>query len=88
MLQRNRILLNLFQNVCRPTCFFSTSSKLSNLLIENPKYAWLQELGLKSTNEGVFDGQWREGKGPVCFLSKFAFSLTIIKQLKFFENGH
>ena len=44
---------------------FSTSSKHCNLLIDEPKYAWLQELGLKSLNEGVFDGQWRNGKGPV-----------------------
>jgi aldehyde dehydrogenase family 7 protein A1 len=37
---------------------------MSRLLIEDPKYAWLQELGLKADNPGVFSGTW-SGEGQV-----------------------
>jgi aldehyde dehydrogenase family 7 protein A1 len=37
---------------------------MSRLLIEDPKYAWLQELGLKPDNPGVFCGTW-SGEGQV-----------------------
>ena len=30
-----------------------------NLLISQPQYSWLKELGLSENNPGVFDGQWR-----------------------------
>ncbi|KAJ6669660.1 hypothetical protein lerEdw1_000209 [Lerista edwardsae] len=43
---------------CRPAAFMST------LLINQPRYAWLKELGLKEDNEGVYNGSWG-GRGEV-----------------------
>ena len=37
----------------------------SDLLINDPKYSWLKELGLQAENPGVFDGTWH-GNGSVC----------------------
>ena len=37
----------------------------SDLLINDAKYSWLQELGLQAENPGVFDGTWH-GSGSVC----------------------
>ena len=34
------------------------SSASSDLLINDPKYSWLRELGLEADNPGVFDGSW------------------------------
>ena len=39
-------------------------SAMSGLLIENPKYGWLKELGLSADNKGVFSGEWG-GNGEV-----------------------
>lgn len=36
----------------------------SSYLIDDPKYAFLKDLGLKRTNYGVYDGEWK-GKGPI-----------------------
>ena len=33
-------------------------SAMSGLLIEDPKYSWLKELGLAAQNEGVYTGVW------------------------------
>ncbi|KAK7116371.1 alpha-aminoadipic semialdehyde dehydrogenase-like [Littorina saxatilis] len=33
-------------------------SAMSGLLIEDPKYSWLKELGLSAQNEGVYTGTW------------------------------
>ncbi|XP_064412361.1 alpha-aminoadipic semialdehyde dehydrogenase [Latimeria chalumnae] len=35
-----------------------------SLLISNPQYAWLKELGLKEENDGVYNGRWG-GRGEV-----------------------
>ncbi|XP_068694446.1 alpha-aminoadipic semialdehyde dehydrogenase-like isoform X2 [Montipora capricornis] len=35
-----------------------------SLLIDEPKYSWLKELGLKAENDGVFNGSWG-GKGQI-----------------------
>uniref|UniRef100_A0A8D1MZV6 Aldehyde dehydrogenase domain-containing protein n=1 Tax=Sus scrofa TaxID=9823 RepID=A0A8D1MZV6_PIG len=43
----------------RPAAFMST------LLINQPQYAWLKELGLREENEGVYNGSWG-GRGEVC----------------------
>uniref|UniRef100_A0A8C9AMK9 Alpha-aminoadipic semialdehyde dehydrogenase n=1 Tax=Prolemur simus TaxID=1328070 RepID=A0A8C9AMK9_PROSS len=43
---------------CRPAAFMST------LLIDQPQYAWLKELGLREENEGVYNGSWG-GRGEV-----------------------
>ncbi|XP_074650055.1 alpha-aminoadipic semialdehyde dehydrogenase-like [Tubulanus polymorphus] len=42
----------------------SYSAAMASLLIEQPKYAWLKELGLKAENSGVYDGSWK-GSGKV-----------------------
>lgn len=33
-------------------------SAMSGLLIEDPKYSWLKELGLSAQNDGVYTGTW------------------------------
>jgi len=47
-----------------PLKFTRLYSTMSRLLIEEPKYSWLQELGLKADNPGVFCGAWT-GQGQV-----------------------
>merc|ERR1712038_185585 len=37
---------------------------MSGLLIEDPKYGWLKDLGLSADNKGVFNGSW-SGSGEV-----------------------
>lgn len=34
------------------------SAQGGSLLIEEGKYAWLKDLGLKAENDGVFNGTW------------------------------
>ena len=36
----------------------SSSARNADLLINQPEYSWLKELGLESDNPGVFDGSW------------------------------
>ncbi|XP_059165665.1 alpha-aminoadipic semialdehyde dehydrogenase-like [Physella acuta] len=36
-------------------------STMSNLLIDDPKYSWLKDLGLSSKNNGVYNGKWCGG---------------------------
>uniref|UniRef100_A0A8D0HDH6 Alpha-aminoadipic semialdehyde dehydrogenase n=1 Tax=Sphenodon punctatus TaxID=8508 RepID=A0A8D0HDH6_SPHPU len=55
VLLRKRILTSC----CRPAASF-----MSTLLINQPQYAWLKELGLKEENEGVYNGTWG-GRGEV-----------------------
>ncbi|XP_005094317.1 alpha-aminoadipic semialdehyde dehydrogenase [Aplysia californica] len=33
-------------------------SAMANFLVDDPKYSWLQELGLSSKNQGVYNGKW------------------------------
>lgn len=40
------------------------TAAMSTLLINQPKYAWLKELGLSEDNDGVYNGTWG-GKGEV-----------------------
>uniref|UniRef100_A0A3Q1GXP3 aldehyde dehydrogenase (NAD(+)) n=1 Tax=Acanthochromis polyacanthus TaxID=80966 RepID=A0A3Q1GXP3_9TELE len=40
------------------------SAAMSGLLINQPKYAWLKELGLSEDNSGVYNGSWG-GSGEV-----------------------
>ncbi|EPY75952.1 alpha-aminoadipic semialdehyde dehydrogenase-like isoform 2-like protein [Camelus ferus] len=42
----------------RPAAFMST------LLINQPQYAWLKELGLREENDGVYNGSWG-GRGEI-----------------------
>jgi len=44
--------------------FSTLYSTMSRLLVEEPKYSWLLELGLKVDNPGVFCGAWT-GNGQV-----------------------
>lgn len=37
------------------------SAQDGSLLIEEEKYAWLKDLGLKGDNDGVFNGTWKAG---------------------------
>lgn len=39
---------------------------MSTLLIHHPQYAWLQDLGLREENDGVYNGNWG-GRGEVCW---------------------
>jgi aldehyde dehydrogenase family 7 protein A1 len=45
----------------------SSSSSSSHFLINQPKYAFLKQLGLVESNPGVYDGQWK-GSGQVSLL--------------------
>jgi len=45
----------------------SSSAQDQDLLINQPKYSWIKELGLKSDNPGVFDGNSWHGGGKVIF---------------------
>lgn len=38
--------------------------RMASMLINEPKFAFLKELGLGAENDGVFDGKWG-GSGPV-----------------------
>uniref|UniRef100_A0A8C4WBE0 Uncharacterized protein n=1 Tax=Gopherus evgoodei TaxID=1825980 RepID=A0A8C4WBE0_9SAUR len=58
VLLRKRILASCK----RPAAFMST------LLINQPQYAWLKDLGLKEENEGVYNGIWG-GRGEVGLFS-------------------
>lgn len=40
------------------------SAAMSGLLISQPKYSWLKELGLSEDNPGVYNGSWG-GSGEV-----------------------
>lgn len=53
---KNSKLLGLWN---RPAAF------MSSLLINQPQYTWLKELGLREENEGVYNGSWG-GQGEVC----------------------
>jgi hypothetical protein len=35
-----------------------------DLLIDEPEFSWLKELGLKAENDGVYNGSWK-GNGEV-----------------------
>lgn len=41
-----------------------SAADMSGLLINQPQYAWLKELGLREENEGVYHGSWG-GRGEV-----------------------
>lgn len=45
------------------------SAQDGNLLIEEEKYAWLKDLGLKAENDGVYNGTW-SARGEVSLLSR------------------
>ena len=41
----------------------------NNLLIDEPEFAWLKELGLKAENDGVYNGSWK-ANGEVCGINE------------------
>ncbi|XP_068102908.1 alpha-aminoadipic semialdehyde dehydrogenase [Hyperolius riggenbachi] len=48
----------IFSSCCRQ------AAAMSNLLVNQPQYSWLKELGLREDNDGVYNGTWG-GKGEV-----------------------
>jgi hypothetical protein len=48
---------------------FENGRKMSTFLVEEPKYAFLKELGLEKRNAGVYNGKWG-GSGEVSHLPK------------------
>lgn len=42
----------------------TSAPNMSTLLINQPEYNWLKELGLKEDNDGVYNGSWG-GQGEV-----------------------
>ena len=46
------------------------SAQDSTLLIDEEKYAWLKDLGLKAENDGVYNGTW-SARGEVRFHQSF-----------------
>ena len=59
-----RIISASTRFLSRPTTVFRIHRAMSSLLIEDPKYSWLKELGLSSQNNGVYYGKWG-GSGQV-----------------------
>ena len=44
--------------------YFDGRRKMSSFLIDEPKYAFLKELGIEKRNHGVYNGKWG-GSGEV-----------------------
>ena len=53
------------------------TATMATFLIEDPKYSWLKELELESSNKGVFYGKW-DGTGEVISFRGFVF-VTVLK---------
>ena len=51
---------------------------MSSMLVEDPKYSWLKDLGLGTTNKGAFYGVWG-GSGEVYInsISTIVYSFVI-----------
>ena len=56
---------------------FRAMSSNADLLINDPKYSWLKDLGIEADNPGVFDGTWH-ANGPV---RNDTFSMKIVVQV-------
>lgn len=53
--------------ITRSTCASHKITRaMSSMLIDDPKYSWLKDLGLGATNNGAFYGVWG-GSGEVTF---------------------
>uniref|UniRef100_A0A8B9MRB9 Uncharacterized protein n=1 Tax=Accipiter nisus TaxID=211598 RepID=A0A8B9MRB9_9AVES len=48
----------------------ASAAAMSTLLVSQPRYAWLRELGLQEENSGVYNGLWG-GSGQVLFTFLF-----------------
>lgn len=72
-----------------PLNLFSTTRltirMASNYLINDPKYSFLKELGLESTNLGVYDGTWK-ASGSVSVFHKFNIKVLIANLLLLIRN--
>lgn len=64
VLFRHTFKVNLIIN--QSFVFRGMSVAASHFLVNNPKYSFLKDLGLKEINSGVFDNHWK-GSGPVSF---------------------
>lgn len=56
--------VQLFSVCKRLVSVHKMSTSAAEYLINDPKYSFLKELGLKATNFGVYDGSWK-GSGEV-----------------------
>jgi len=56
-----------FSNLCRVSSVLQKlqQKRMASLLSDKSKYGFLQELGLREENDGVFDGKDWKGTGPV-----------------------
>lgn len=61
MLQMSRVLC---QRVLSLSLIRVSMARSASFLINDPKYSFLSELGLKDRNVGVFNGKW-EANGQV-----------------------
>jgi len=48
----------------KPSLSVRPAASMSSLLITQPQYSWLKELGLHEDNAGVYNGAWG-GQGEV-----------------------
>ena len=78
----SRAVVSSFRKPIYSTKYYSS---MSGLLIEDPKYSWLKDLGLSSENKGVFDGTWR-GSGPVS-LGNFSIFMTFILKIYAYKTS-
>ena len=54
----NKLLFSRQSNHQLTYKIFLRMASSSNYLISEPKYAFLKQLGLSETNDGVFNGRW------------------------------
>ncbi|ROL48822.1 Alpha-aminoadipic semialdehyde dehydrogenase [Anabarilius grahami] len=82
---RNKLLLSV-----RPA-----AANMSTLLINQPNYSWLKELGLNEDNEGVYNGSWG-GQGEKPWKHRRRFNIlcvlldrwrSVLHLLKFMAEG-
>jgi len=66
-------------------CQRRSYAQMAQLLIEQPKYQWLKDLGLKSENPGVFCGTWG-AQGEVRLLSEIR--AWVVKELNLLRWHH
>lgn len=63
------------------------SAQDGGLLIEEGKYSWLKDLGLKAENDGVFNGTWG-GRGEVQCLLMYSKIFVLVTQSALYVYPH
>jgi hypothetical protein len=78
--QKSQLLPTLLLRVAAATSTSNSSNfrarNMSSYLINEPKYAFLKELGLAETNLGVYNGNWT-GSGEVSFHLTFPVRVVL-----------